>query len=211
MEEPFHLGKIGSTTMPHKRNPEQCEQVVVLAKLLKATAAAGLDTLINEHERDYRAVRVEWVSITDSSMYLAAALDQITKILKGLIVHRKEMERNLDMNACLVGSEALMFLIAARTGKKKAHEILYRAAMAARESRESFLETVIRQQETAGLFTVEELRRVTVPEKHVGRAREITEAVIKKSENLRAIDPGVSLTPTTCPLAAPGGKCGIEP
>jgi len=210
MEEPFHLGKIGSTTMPHKRNPEQCEQVVVLARLLKATATAGLDTLVNEHERDYRAVRIEWVSLSDSSMYLGAALAGLLRIMKGLIVHEDALERNMGSSACLVGSEALMFLIAAKIGKKKAHDVLYRAAMEARETRESFLETVVRQQDTAGLFTVEELRRATDPEKHVGLAREITERVIKISEKLPENNSGIELAVSPCPFLGRDGECAIN-
>lgn len=58
MEEPFQMGKIGSSTMPHKRNPEMCEQVIVLARLIKANAGLGFEGIINEHERDYRAVRL---------------------------------------------------------------------------------------------------------------------------------------------------------
>ncbi len=209
LEEPFHPGKIGSTTMPHKRNPEQCEQVVVLARLLKTCAAGGLDTMINEHERDYRAVRMEWVSLTDALSYLACALAATARILAGLTVHREALARNLGSSACLVGSEALMFLIAGKIGKKKAHEALYRAAMEARESGGSFLEAVLRQKETAGLFTMEELRRATSPEKHVGRAREITDAVIRKSENLAETSPGIPLRLSACPLEGGDGQCSL--
>ena len=210
LEEPFHPGKIGSTTMPHKRNPEQCEQVVVLARLLKGCAAGGLDTLINEHERDYRAVRMEWVCLTDALAYLACALAATRRILAGLSVRREALARNLGSSACLVGSEALMFLIAGRIGKKKAHEILYRAAMEARDSGGSFLDAVLRQPEIAGLFSLEELREATSPEKHIGRAGEITDAVVARSKNLTGPPPGLD-APAACPLADPDGGCGLRP
>ena len=86
LEEPFHFGKIGSSTMPHKRNPELCEQVVVLSKLIKNQASSGFDGLINEHERDYRAVRLEWVSIPESSLMLCSALSLVKSILKNQLV-----------------------------------------------------------------------------------------------------------------------------
>ena len=103
-----------------------------------------------------------------------------------------------------------MFLIGARTGKKKAHDILYRAAMEAREERKSFIETVAAQEEIAGRFTIEELRRATDPEIHMGHALEITSRVIEKSENLRKNDTAIANAPSPCPLAGPDGKCGLE-
>ena len=87
LEEPFQMGKVGSSTMPHKRNPEMCEQVIVLARLIKANAGLGFEGMINEHERDYRAVRLEWVALTDSSLYVCGLLDLMKDILANMTIH----------------------------------------------------------------------------------------------------------------------------
>jgi adenylosuccinate lyase len=55
VEEPFHRGKVGSSTMPHKRNPSACEHVVALGRLLHAQVAPALQNLVSAHERDKRA------------------------------------------------------------------------------------------------------------------------------------------------------------
>ena len=96
LEEPFQMGKIGSSTMPHKRNPEMCEQVVVLARLIKANAGLGFEGMINEHERDYRAVRLEWVTVTDTSLFVCGLLALMKVILKGLIIHEHRIRQNVD-------------------------------------------------------------------------------------------------------------------
>src|SRR6185503_11248733 len=41
VEEPFGKGQKGSSAMPHKRNPIGCEQIVGLARLIRANAMAG--------------------------------------------------------------------------------------------------------------------------------------------------------------------------
>jgi adenylosuccinate lyase len=111
LEEPFQMGKVGSSTMPHKRNPEMCEQVVVLARLIKANAGLGFEAMINEHERDYRAVRLEWVTITDTSLFVCGLLSLMKAILKDLIVHEHRIRQNVYKAATLISTEALMFYL----------------------------------------------------------------------------------------------------
>jgi adenylosuccinate lyase len=132
LEEPFHMGKIGSTTMPHKRNPELCEQVVVLARLVRNNAALGFETLINEHERDYRAIRLEWAAFTDASLYVCGALSLMKSILANLIVHEEKIRQNVNQAAGLIATEALMFRLAEKMGKQAAHQLLYEISMEAR-------------------------------------------------------------------------------
>jgi len=182
MEEPFHMGKIGSTTMPHKRNPELCEQVVVLAKLVKSCAGLAMDGLINEHERDYRAVRTEWVGVTDASLYTCGALDLLKNILNGLIVHPGHIQRNLDISACLISTEALMFLIGNEIGKPAAHQLLYEISMQARTSGIPLTDLLNEHPQIKGRFSPESIREAVDPARNTGAAGHLTDRVVKKAE-----------------------------
>jgi adenylosuccinate lyase len=210
LEEPFHMGKIGSTTMPHKRNPELCEQVIVLSRLVKAAAGVGLDGLSNEHERDYRAVRLEWAGLADASMYSCGALDLMKNILKGLIVHPDRISRNLDSSACLISTEALMFLFGARIGKQAAHKLLYEVSMDSYQSGKALTELLCEHPQIKGVFTESDIKEAIDPAAHIGSA-------VEQTDRLTAIarqwldDHGSVTNPSPCPLADSNGSCRISP
>lgn len=215
LEEPFHMGKIGSTTMPHKRNPEMCEQVVVLSKLVKSNASLGFDSLINEHERDYRAVRLEWVTVTDASLYSCGALSLMRTILANLIVHEDRLSRNVDQAACLIATEALMFTLAEKMGKQAAHQLLYEISMEARttdirssdaQSKERrmtdrpFIDLLFDHPDIKNTFTFEELQQAIDPEHHIGLAGQLTDRVVNAAVNWLDAHGGSVTEVPPCPL-----------
>lgn len=201
LEEPFHMGKIGSTTMPHKRNPEMCEQVVVLARLVKACSGICLDGLINEHERDYRAVRLEWVGITDASLYCCGALDLMKNILRGLIVHPERINQNLAGSACLISTEALMFLFGDKIGKPAAHHLLYETSMEAKNSGRLLTELLADHPMISGKFSIQAIQEAVDPARHTGEATRITDHVVEITQTwLEANRQFTAAHPLSCPL-----------
>jgi adenylosuccinate lyase len=209
LEEPFHFGKIGSTTMPHKRNPELCEQVVVLSKLIKNQAGSGFDGLINEHERDYRAVRLEWLSIPEASLMLCSALRLVKSIVKNLIINEEHIAANLERSACHVSTEALMFGLSNKTGKQKAHELLYDLAMKAHTSNRPLQERLKANQEITDLLSPDELSELLKPENHIGVAPKITETTIIAAEEWLATTRPGAPSEFTCSLADKNEECTI--
>jgi adenylosuccinate lyase len=200
MEEPFHFGKVGSSTMPHKRNPELCEQVVVLARLIKSNSSLGFDGLINEHERDYRAIRLEWISVADTSMFLCKALDLMKKILKELNVYQKGVMRNVSVSAELISSESLMFLLGSKLGNQKAHALIYETAMEAHQKGRSLIELLLDTDIVSKLFTRDELMLAAQPGKNVGLAARLTDTVIKAAEDRLAQGGSVPQHAAICSL-----------
>lgn len=209
LEEPFQTGKIGSSTMPHKRNPEMCEQVVVLARLIKANADLGFEGIINEHERDYRAVRVEWVTITDTSLFICGLLFLMKAILKGLIVHEDRIRQNVERAATFISTEALMFHLGATIGKQTAHRILYEASMEAIETNQSLIDMLMKYDEISKKFKREDLEKTIDPVDHIGLSQKLTHRVInyvkEKLPKTRAHEEGERI----CPLSQKDGRCSV--
>ena len=204
LAEPFVFGQIGSTTMPHKKNPELCEQVVVLARLVKASAGTAFDTLCNEHERDYRAVRLEWVALTEASIFSCAALRLMKSILGGLTIDQARIKDNLHRFAVLISTEALMFLLGEKIGKQSAHTLIYEASMGSSGSNQNeLLDRLMTYPEVAASFSRTDLEKAVDPIRHTGLAGAIIDRVLAKAQTIPEPSPS---HPSRCPVA-PAGIC----
>jgi adenylosuccinate lyase len=122
LEEPFAAGQKGSSAMPHKRNPVGCEQVVGLARLLRANCHAALENVALWHERDISHSSVERVILPDSFIALDHMLRRLTRIVRGLIVHADRMTANLDRSRGVVFSGTVLLDLAR---KGVAREVAY--------------------------------------------------------------------------------------
>lgn len=185
LEEPFVMGKVGSSTMPHKRNPMKCENIVALTKIVRANVPLVMDAMIQEHERDMGPWQVEWEAIPETCMMAAAALEQITAVMEGLIVYPQHMQRNLGITGGLIVSEALMMFLAPRMGRLRAHDAVYEASMQAFAERISLKEAVLRRPELARFIEEAELERVLDPANYIGLSEAIVDAAVSHYESSR--------------------------
>ncbi len=96
VEEPFAKGQKGSSAMPHKRNPIGCEQIVGLARLVRANAVAAIENNALWHERDISHSSVERVILPDSFIVLDHMLRRFTRIVAGMVVYPERMLENLE-------------------------------------------------------------------------------------------------------------------
>jgi adenylosuccinate lyase len=133
LEEPFHLGKVGSSTMPHKRNPSMCEGVVALGRVLHAQVAPALAGLSAQNERDKRGNLAEAAFVSEACCLLAGMLGTMRAVLDGLRVYPERMARNLERLGGLLLSERVMLALGRRVGRQQAHEVVYELCMRAVE------------------------------------------------------------------------------
>src|SRR4029078_8450548 len=96
VEEPFGKGQKGSSAMPHKRNPIASEQIVGLARLVRANAGAAYENIALWHERDISHSSVERVILPDSFIALDHMLRRFTRIVKGMVVYPDRMLETLQ-------------------------------------------------------------------------------------------------------------------
>ena len=121
---------VGSITMPHKRNPEVSEQIVTLARLVRAQASVLTDTMVQEHERDGRSWKAEWAVFPEICQFALAATAMARELVSGLEVDPAAMIRNLGAGS---SSEHLLSAMSARLGKHRAQGLLQDAYRRARE------------------------------------------------------------------------------
>lgn len=180
VEEGWKFGRVGSSTMPHKRNPEACEQAVVMARLAAGLLPTALTAMSGDNERDSRALRTEWVFVADVSHYTLAAVEMTGAILDGLLVHSDRMHANAVAVAEQLATEGLMLALGRHVGKQTAHELVYELSQAARRDGVSLLD-LVRTHEVGRLLTDEELTRIFDPVQYLGEAQHLTRHVVLRA------------------------------
>jgi adenylosuccinate lyase len=179
--EPFSEGKVGSSTMPHKRNPVVAEGVVAVGRALRHTVALMHEALVMEHERDATQWRLEWKALPEACLMTGAILAQVKTILRGLEVHPERMRRNLDVLGGFLLSERVMFALADKVGKQSAHEMIYEVAMRGIAQGISFEQALMADAQVAGAISAHELKALLDPTTYVGLAPAIVERVLAET------------------------------
>jgi len=160
-EEPFEPGQTGSSAMPHKRNPELCERVCGLARLVRGHAVTAMENIALWHERDISHSSTERIILPDSCLVLDYVLYIFTYIMKGLQVYPERMKENLELTRGLVFSQRVMLaLIEKGLAREEAYRMVQRNAMKAWQERASFLELLSADPEVAGHLSRAELEGI---------------------------------------------------
>lgn len=140
VEEPFQPGQTGSSAMPHKRNPELCERICGLARLVRGHALTSLENIALWHERDISHSSTERIILPDSCLAIDYMLSLFIPIIRDLNVYTDNMRRNLELTRGLVFSQrVLLALINKGLNREEAYKLVQKNAMNAWQGKESFL------------------------------------------------------------------------
>lgn len=157
-EEPFAKGQTGSSAMPHKRNPELCERVCGLSRLIRGYSVTALENMALWHERDISHSSNERVILPDACLALDYILSLFTGVMKGLQVYPENMKRNLEITQGLVFSQNVMLaLVSKGLSRQKAYELTQRNAMEAWKSRTPFLKLLKSDPDVSSRLNAKEL------------------------------------------------------
>jgi len=158
VEEPFSAKQTGSSAMPHKRNPELCERVSGLARLIRGYALTSMENIPLWHERDISHSSTERITLPDSCLVLDYMLAIFTQVMKGLQVNPKRMKHNLELTKGLVFSQRIMLaFIDKGLSRQKAYELVQRNAMKAWKGNKNFLTLLKTDAEVTAVLPPDEL------------------------------------------------------
>ena len=131
-QEPFGEGQKGSSSMPHKRNPELAERICGLARLLRSNAHAAAENVALWHERDISHSSVERVIFPDSTILLDYMLDLAAFVIEKLEVDPARMAENLEASHGNIYSQrVLLKLTESGLARQVAYELVQKHAMRA--------------------------------------------------------------------------------
>ncbi|KKL82835.1 hypothetical protein LCGC14_1980780, partial [marine sediment metagenome] len=180
MFEPFKNEQVGSSTMPHKRNPHKSERICSLARVIKSNVITALDNIVLEDERDITNSAAERVIFSENFVLLDYVINQLADNLRNIEFNLSNIERNLNLTkgACL--SERVMVELVKRgMGRQEGHEILRQAAISARNE-DKFMKDILKESDRIkGKFTREELEEIFNPHNYIGKSIEQTENLVK--------------------------------
>ncbi|MFX0017341.1 MAG: adenylosuccinate lyase [Promethearchaeota archaeon] len=184
MFEPFKKAQVGSSTMPHKRNPHKSERICSLARILKSNVIPALDNVILEDERDITNSANERIIFAENFILLDFMIKQLTNNLKDIEFDMNKIEENLNLTkgACL--SEKVMVKLVARgIGRQEGHEILRQSAIISKKEDRLIKDILLENNKIRDKFTKEELDDLLDPHKYIGKSVVQTEDLIKFLKN----------------------------
>jgi adenylosuccinate lyase len=174
LEEPFSAGQTGSSAMPHKRNPELCERICGLARLVRGYAVTSLENITLWHERDISHSSTERIILPDACLVLDYSLDIFLSIINKLQVFPARMKKNLELTKGLVFSQRVMLaLIDKGLSRKKAYEMVQRNAMKAWKGNKKFLFLLKADTDVMAVLPPKELEAIFDYQYYLGHVNEI--------------------------------------
>jgi adenylosuccinate lyase len=187
LAEPFEKAKqVGSSTMPHKRNPELCERISGLAKILRSLVVPALEDIPTWHERDLTQTSAERFIIPESCILVDYMISLMNKILTGLQVNEDRMRENLGLTQGRAMSEAVMTaLVKKGMNRQEAHELLRVLTIKSETEKQPFKNTLIENSTIRKRLTKDGIARALNPHYYLGTALTQVDLVIQKTRQER--------------------------
>jgi adenylosuccinate lyase len=182
--EAFEAKKqVGSSTMPHKRNPITSEQISGLARVVRGFMTPAFENSIQWHERDLCNSASERFILPHSLILTDWIVYQTNMVFKNLKVFPDRMLKNMEISKGLPMAESLMTtLIGKGMGRGDAHELMRKTALGAVEQNKTLKEAFLEENEKSKLLTTKEVNDALNPNNYLGASEKIVERVVKKLE-----------------------------
>jgi len=187
--------------MPHKRNPELCERICGLARLVRGYASTSMENITLWHERDISNSAPERITLPDSCLVVDYCLGIFTSVMRGLQVYPQRMKKNIDLTKGLSFSQRVMLaLIDKGLSRQKAYQMMQRNAMESWKGIKRFLSLLRADPEVTASLSPEELESLFDVQYYLRHIDEIFERLglteAQWQEVARVAEPG-ELAPRT--------------
>lgn len=183
LAEPSSTHTVGSSTMPHKKNPLKSEVVVAVSRLLQGLVSTALASLHTRNERDSSTWSTEYYLVPQAASLLATQLQTMHTILNGLVVEEERMRQNAELLNGMPYSENLMLRLAKSLGRDKAHEVVSRVAQQAFLEGKDFRELAAAEPNIARVLDEQQIREALQPNNYLGEAKAEVDHIVQQARN----------------------------
>ncbi|MCD6431573.1 adenylosuccinate lyase [Candidatus Bathyarchaeota archaeon] len=187
LSEPFEVKKqVGSSTMPHKRNPITCERVCGLAKIVRSLVFPALENIKTWHERDLTQSSAERFIIPEACILVDYMLFLMSSIVANLRVDEQRMRENIELTQGRVMSEAVMIALTKKgVSRQEAHELLRKLAMKSEMENKHFKKILLEDKFIREKLSEKEIDELLNPRNYLGTALKQIELLIEKTKKER--------------------------
>ena len=176
--EYFPKGQPGSSSMPHKRNPELSERVCGIARLMRGYAVTALENVALWGERDISHSSAERIILPDSCLALDYILNLFAGVVSKMHVYPERMLKNVDSTrGVLFSQRVLLALIEKGMAREAAYGVVHSRAMESWDQDLDFRDLVRCEPEVSGRLSGAELEALFDYSYYVRHVGEIFERV----------------------------------
>jgi 3-carboxy-cis,cis-muconate cycloisomerase len=168
VEEPVPPGTVGSSTMPQKRNPKLCQDVIAAAAEIRSQVPLALEAMMTEHEADRTTSLMMDTAESRACIATGDMLARVGEIMRGLRLDPVRMRANLDLGGGLIMAEAVMLDLGAAIGRQHAHDAVYDAAQEAFVQGTSFGDLLAADPRVTAHMTPAQIRGLLDPTAYTG-------------------------------------------
>jgi adenylosuccinate lyase len=186
--EPFEAERqVGSSTMPQKRNPEICERICGLARIVRSLVAPALENVVTWHERDLTQSSAERFILPETCILVDYMLFLMTNIVANLRVDEERMLKNIELTQGRVMSEAVMIALAKKgMNRQEAHEHLRKLTIKSEAERRDFKEILLGDKTVREKLSEKEVDEALNPKNYLGTATKQVDLMVDKTSGERS-------------------------
>jgi len=173
--------QVGSSTMPHKKNPITCEQICGIARVVRGFLIPTYENSIQWHERDLCNSSGERFILTHSLILTDWIIFKMDDVFKNLKIFPENMKKNLEISKGLPMAESLMTtLIKKGMGRGEAHELMRKTALKASKENKPLKEVFLKENKKLNLLSKKEIDYALDPKNYLGSTYDIIDKIVKK-------------------------------
>jgi adenylosuccinate lyase len=185
VEEGFGKKQVGSSTMPHKRNPIKSEQICGLSRVVRAQVLPAFENIPLWDERDLTNSSCERIIFPEAFIFTDHILTLAARTLANLRLRPDNIEKNLTLLQGLNMAENVMVELAKKgVGRQQAHEIMRQSAMLAFEEKRELADVLLENEAVTGKLSEAEIRALLDPHRYIGTAVQQVERLNEKLQKL---------------------------
>ncbi|SRR5713226_4602113 len=182
LSEPAVVGRGGSSTMPHKRNPVTSAVILSAGTRIPALVSIMLSAMVQEDERGLGGWHAEWETLPEIVQLSGGALHHLTEIFPGLEVDSHKMRDNLDLTKGLIFAEAVSMALAEKIGLPQAHQLLDTASNQARSANAHLRDVLAQDPRVVKHLNTADLERLFDPQQYLGVANLFIDRVLSQHQ-----------------------------